>query len=334
MRPPRSLVDIFEDCVSRLAAGQSLEACLALYPDHAARLRPLLENVETLSALRVPQAELVEDQALVWNQIMRALPETVPQRRGGYRGLLLAAILLALLLSLIGATWFVLTRPDLPREDQQMIIPPTETALPALPTVSATLSATLTLTTSPSATPTPTPTVTPSRTPTATASASHTPTQLTPAAATAVSCDGPVTLQGAISMVNALYPSATVTSAAQKTLPNGASVWLITTNQRMRISIDAVCGLVLNIEQISGGIVGSGRGSDGAGQNANTSGANNNANSAGGNDNSSGSSGGSANDNTNRNDDSSSGRGSGSGGDDDNNDNDDNDNDDDDDDDD
>lgn len=268
MRPPRSLVDSFEDCVSRLAAGQSLEACLALYPEHAARLRPLLENVQTLSALRVPQAELAEDQALVWSQIMRALPETVPRRRGGYRGLLLAAILLALLLSLLGATWFVLTRPDLSREDQQVIIPPTETTQPALPTASATPSATPTLTASPSATHTPTPTMTLSRTPTPTASPSRTPTQPTPTAA----CDGPVTLQGAIGVVNALYPSATVTSAAQKALPNGASVWLITTSQQMRITVDAACGLVLNIEQISGGIVGSGRSGDSASQNANSSG--------------------------------------------------------------
>lgn len=37
------LIDAFEDCVNRIAAGQAVEECIALYPQFALALRPMLE---------------------------------------------------------------------------------------------------------------------------------------------------------------------------------------------------------------------------------------------------------------------------------------------------
>ena len=38
-----NLIDAFDDCIDRLRAGQSMEACLRLYPQYAAQLRLMLE---------------------------------------------------------------------------------------------------------------------------------------------------------------------------------------------------------------------------------------------------------------------------------------------------
>ena len=73
-------------------------------------------------------------------------------------------------------------------------------------------------------------------------------------------------MQDAVNRVRALYPNATVTSISPQVLSNGLSVWVVTTNQQIRVTIDAACGGVLNIEQIS-----SSGGSSGGSTNQNVS---------------------------------------------------------------
>ncbi len=270
MMPSQSLAEIFEDCVNRIAMGQSSEACLALYPDYAARLRPMLEDVESLRAMRIPQNELLEDQALVWQQIIQTVPRTTPRRGRGYQIGLLAAILL--LLFLITVTWFVLNRPDLPSEDGNVVDTLTKTS-------------TSVLSVTPSVTYSPTPTMTQSVTPTASAAYTRTttstltlapteqvtntptspptktPTTVQPPTATfAPGCGAPLTEQDAIDKVLEIYPNTTVTSITQQIRFGNTLVWQIRTSHQIELTIDVACGVILTIER---------PGDDGPNQNSN-----------------------------------------------------------------
>jgi hypothetical protein len=321
MLPSSSLIDSFEDCVNRIALGQSIESCLELYPDQASRLRSLLENAETIKAMRAPQAEEAEDQALVWQQIMQAAPMAVPRRRRGrgYRIGLLAAVLIFLVL--MGTTWLVLTRPD-----NNLIVPSTETpthtpsatttaSMTATPTLTQTPTTTPTLSLTPSLTATPTQTIsaTPSRT--ATITASHTltttpspaPTRLpgstaSPSATFAAGCGAPLTEQDAINRVLAIYPNTTITRTRQDVRFGDRLVWVVETSHRIEVTIDVACGDILTIEQMGGG------GSDNSNDNDNL---NSNSNSNGsGNQNDNSNQNSSDNQNSNDNSDDSGGMGS------------------------
>jgi hypothetical protein len=224
----QSLADIFEDCINRIRAGQAIEACLQLYPEHALRLRPLLETAEILREMRVPQTELLEDRALVWQQIQRGIPLQLP-RRGRVNPIgLLAAIFLLLLL--LAATWFVLTRPDLPPDDTNNIISPlTETELPTLselPSATHTPSATETLTPTPMAT-----------------------TIQLPTATFAPGCGAPLTEQDARDRVLEIYPNTTITSVTQQVKFGGTLVWEVHTSHGVVVTIDVACGNILTIER-------------------------------------------------------------------------------------
>ncbi len=49
------LYDTFDDCLTRISAGESLEDCLQRYPALAGELRPMLEAARLAqSASRVP----------------------------------------------------------------------------------------------------------------------------------------------------------------------------------------------------------------------------------------------------------------------------------------
>lgn len=47
---------VLDDCLDRLKAGDTISACLESYPDHASELKPLLETVEFVNALRFTEA--------------------------------------------------------------------------------------------------------------------------------------------------------------------------------------------------------------------------------------------------------------------------------------
>ena len=164
-----TLIDIFEVCIERLNAGDSIERCLASYPAYARQLRPLLETALTLKRLQISRAEIDQDKLLVWDRLQTRLAS--PPKRPG-RGIRMMSQLLAaalILMLMISASWFVLTRPDLPR-DPNLIMPLTATETPtATPTSTITTSAAFPMT----ATPTSTVTVSSTWTATATPSPDH-----------------------------------------------------------------------------------------------------------------------------------------------------------------
>ena len=75
------VVDALEDCLERLQAGASLEQVLALYPQWAKEMRPLLESALLAWSLRVtapvPEASMARSRALF---IEKAVAQ--PQHRG------------------------------------------------------------------------------------------------------------------------------------------------------------------------------------------------------------------------------------------------------------
>jgi hypothetical protein len=254
-----TLSEIFEECVQRLAAGESLERCLARYPAHADRLRPMLETVIALRKLPVPQAEVMQDQAIVWNTLQRRMRAERPRHLARTHSMLRLYAALFTLILVMSATWFVLTRPDLPSDPIQ-IDPLTATRTPT-PSPSPTVTPSLTVTPTASTTPTPsatrtltvtpmTPTGTPSPTASATptASPSATPT-LTPSATFAPGCGVPMTAAGAVGRVLEIYPNTTITSVMQMQRFGDRLVWEVRTAHGIVVTLDVGCGNVLTIER-------------------------------------------------------------------------------------
>ena len=169
-----NITDAFDDCINRIATGQSIEQCLRAYPQFADRLRPLLETSKVVQRLRITQSELLQDQDIVWQKMLQQSlsPKIMPirRRRPPYQ-LLIAAVMLVLTMAV---TVFMLSRPDLPPEEDDAIIA-TLTLETLVPDSSATSTATLTLTV------TSTQTKTPTETPRVTLTVSPSPTAtLTP----------------------------------------------------------------------------------------------------------------------------------------------------------
>ncbi len=176
----RNLGAIFNDCIDRLAAGETIEDCLRTYPRHAAALRPMLETGELVNRARVVGQEAVQVEMRVRERLLRELDNptrdgvvlTLP-RRQNTQVLRLVAIWLAVLFCLIstgvGGTWVAaqLGLFDDNHEGQEEI-PQTATF---------TLTPTITLTATASPSPTSTPTVTMTLTPTVTLSPTPTITQ-------------------------------------------------------------------------------------------------------------------------------------------------------------
>ncbi|MEK7325751.1 MAG: DUF5667 domain-containing protein, partial [Chloroflexota bacterium] len=58
------LLDAFDDCLTRLRAGESLDACLQSYPDFAGELRPMIEAAQgAMAASRVPRPAQMRSRA-------------------------------------------------------------------------------------------------------------------------------------------------------------------------------------------------------------------------------------------------------------------------------
>jgi uncharacterized protein YraI len=164
------LIDAFNDCVDRLNAGQSLDACLRAYPQFAAELRDLLVTVQTVHAARpaVPAGARDRVRARVMAGVTPARARSRPVWRARSR-LALAAAAIAVII----AASLILRAERKPNTGLHVHPIATMTA-----TASATASATLTSSPSrtPTRTPTATPTASPSRTPTRTPTATPSPT--------------------------------------------------------------------------------------------------------------------------------------------------------------
>jgi hypothetical protein len=239
-----------------MTVGWTIDECLAEYPDYAVQLRPMLEAVLQVRLLRTPRWELVEDQEIVWQRLIESEPYIVPLRgvRGhrGYRllGQLIAAVFLLILL--VGAAWFVLSRVVLPPDNRNVPIIETLTptaTLTATPAVTVTSSAavmpttTLTLTATPSLTATTTPTVTGTQSPSPSASPTTT------VIGVDSDCGEPRTSQDAVNAVLAIYPNTTVASVRETTKFGGTQVWEVKTSHNITVNIDVACGIILSIDR-------------------------------------------------------------------------------------
>ncbi|MBI5931100.1 MAG: hypothetical protein HY862_17455 [Chloroflexi bacterium] len=188
--PDRSLGAILNECIDRLAAGETIEDCLQAYPRHAAALRPMLEAGELVNRARVVGNDAVQAELRVRERLLRELegPEhdgrlsVLPRRQ--IRPLLqLVAIGLTVFLCLIstgvGGTWLAAQLglfDDQNGEGQEEI--PQTASITFTPTTTPTGTATATA----SATTTPTATLSP--TPTSTLDGDYAPANISPSSGT------------------------------------------------------------------------------------------------------------------------------------------------------
>lgn len=96
------IVDAFDDCIDRLARGQSLQACLEVYPQYAAELAPMLETGVAVIRGADIDAEWSEIQAGMEARFERALSNGgVDVRRGAAVWVRLLGTVASLLLVLV-----------------------------------------------------------------------------------------------------------------------------------------------------------------------------------------------------------------------------------------
>jgi len=259
----RDIIDIFEDCTQRIASGQSIEDCLRVYPEYAAQLRPLLETQASLRLLQFTQPEILEDQEVVWRQITTQLPLRLRRSRRNrppYQLLLVAILFFGL-----AAAMFALTRPNLPPDEDPILIgtelkseapdpaqavTPTAEITPLPSSTSTTQPLSPTMTTSVTTSNTPLPPNSPAPTSVPTQTAAPLPTVTVELTSTfAPGCGAPLTADDAISRVLEIYPNTTIISAKQVIKFSGTQVWEIQTSHRIEVNIDVACGYILTIEQ-------------------------------------------------------------------------------------
>jgi hypothetical protein len=183
----RSLPDILNDCVDRLAAGQTIADCLLAYPGQAARLGSMLESGLIAARVVYPAGDVALAQERIWSRMEQAYnapapvrPLRLPQRwvwaiAAAAALLVLAGVMLAAQNSrpgdpLYGVRVYI---ESIFSGGQPAPLPiATETAAP---TATSTLPPTATATKTLTSTPTMTETAVPSATLTATAAGTATP---------------------------------------------------------------------------------------------------------------------------------------------------------------
>lgn len=97
------LTEALNDCIDRMAAGQSINDCLRRYPQYATRLRPLLEAGSLVARAQADVFEVDLAQRRARTLIAQRLAEQPPQRTSYARLALIAASLLIVLASVFGA---------------------------------------------------------------------------------------------------------------------------------------------------------------------------------------------------------------------------------------
>jgi hypothetical protein len=75
-----SLPNILNDCIDRLAAGQTVNDCLRLYPGQAARLSSMLETGLVAARVVYATAEVTLAQERIWSRIEQAFNAPAPAR--------------------------------------------------------------------------------------------------------------------------------------------------------------------------------------------------------------------------------------------------------------
>lgn len=118
----RSIEDILDECLDRLQAGESVEACLARYPVEAAELEPLLRAAVTLTTARLqPRPEFRQTAKHRFQGAVRMERER-RAARAGWTGLLslpwartwIGAAAAVLLLFVLGSGTMIVSAESLP----------------------------------------------------------------------------------------------------------------------------------------------------------------------------------------------------------------------------
>lgn len=68
-----NLIEIFDDCVTRMDRGETIEDCLRSYPQHATTLQPMLEATRIPRRAQAPSDEVNRSQQRVGQQFEQAL---------------------------------------------------------------------------------------------------------------------------------------------------------------------------------------------------------------------------------------------------------------------
>lgn len=170
MANPIRLEDAFEDCIARLANHATIDDCLALYPQYARELRPMLEAGLLIRRVRYTSAEVTEAQNRVRFRVAGAVNSAFGESRVHQRqtrSLLNIAALIVVFFAGAIAALLVFNRGT-------EVIPAGQ--ITEEPLVAETLTPTHTETAIATYTPTPSLTLTLTPTHTATVTATHTPT--------------------------------------------------------------------------------------------------------------------------------------------------------------
>lgn len=77
----RDLINAFDDCITRLNDGESLEVCLRAYPQFAAELRPMLLAGQVVQRARINPIEVQAAQARARARVLTALQQPAVYRR-------------------------------------------------------------------------------------------------------------------------------------------------------------------------------------------------------------------------------------------------------------
>lgn len=228
----RDLLDIFNDCIDRMATGQPLDAVLRAYPDYAEQLAPMLRTAEaTRAAVALPPSEVAAARERVRAKLLDALADAPPYVAPKpllapvfRRTLAAAAVLL-----IVGFIGVLLFNREAPPAIIESLTPATETPS-ATAEPSATMTATVTASPSPTPTQSATASVTPSMTATDTATATETPTATdtgtaspTPSATSTVTVTTSATQTAAVSRT----PSETPRPSATTCLKRQPANWVI-----------------------------------------------------------------------------------------------------------
>ena len=100
----QELREVFNDCIDRMAAGQSISDCLRYYPEYAAVLRPMLETTSLVERVQANSYEIAAAQVRVRARVSAHLQErSIRQQRSYGRFVTLAASLLIAFVALFGA---------------------------------------------------------------------------------------------------------------------------------------------------------------------------------------------------------------------------------------
>lgn len=179
----KGLIDAFNDCIDRLARGETVDNCLRRHPEYAQRLRPMLETGVIVRRAQASPYEIERAQERVRSRVVEAM--TASTRRSRFQApriLTLAASLLLVFVFVVSGAVLLSNETRLRGDPTPFLspIPPTTLAPAATdtPTAAETSTATDTSTATPSPSATATGMVTPTNTITPSPSPSLPPTVL------------------------------------------------------------------------------------------------------------------------------------------------------------